>query len=92
MQVTASERFAPGRAAFVFELDRDGQSLPTTVLRSAADVPEALDVMSGAGDAALLNRLAAAMVPLKLGSGVKKLRRKDGGIAAPASVKQAAQV
>jgi hypothetical protein len=60
--------------------------LPTTLLRSKADMPEMAETASGAADAPLLQRVGEAMTHMRLGSiGGKKMRRKDGPVAAAAN-------
>jgi hypothetical protein len=60
--------------------------LPTTLLRSKADMPEMAETASGAADAPLLRRVGEAMTHMRLGNiGGKKMRRKDGPVAAAAN-------
>lgn len=78
-----AEKFQPHRMAFAYELDDDAEGLdiPTTLHRSKADCPKAVESMMGVMDAAVLERLAKIMGYMKMSAagtkGGRKLKRRD---------------
>ncbi|CAH0402727.1 unnamed protein product [Chilo suppressalis] len=80
-KVTRNELFAPGRMAYVVELDEEGtidSDIPTTLTRSKADVPE-LDERSSASSAndVVLEKLAQIFSYLRHGRHKKQKKTKD---------------
>ncbi|XP_059053014.1 protein Red [Achroia grisella] len=80
-KVTRNELFAPGRMAYVVELEEEGAAdsdIPTTLTRSKADVPEA-DERSSASSANddVLDKLAQIFSYLRHGRHRKLKKTKD---------------
>ncbi|CAH2052188.1 unnamed protein product, partial [Iphiclides podalirius] len=80
-RVTRNELFAPGRMAYVVELEDEGamdSDIPTTLTRSKADVPE-LDERSSAAAAndVVLDKLAQIFSYLRHGRHRKLRKAKD---------------
>ncbi|KAJ0173109.1 hypothetical protein K1T71_011285 [Dendrolimus kikuchii] len=80
-KVTRNELFAPGRMAYVVELDEEGtidSDIPTTLTRSKADVPEP-DERSSASSAndIVLEKLAQIFSYLRHGRHKKLKKTKD---------------
>lgn len=77
-----AENFQPHRMAFAYELDdgAEGLDIPTTLHRSKADCPKAVESVMGVMDSAVLERLAKIMGYMKTSGGTKgsrKLKRRD---------------
>ncbi|XP_073948267.1 IC cytokine homolog beag [Choristoneura fumiferana] len=82
-KVTRNELFAPGRMAYVVELDEEGtidSDIPTTLTRSKADVPEP-DERSSAASAndVVLEKLTQIFSYLRHGRHRKLKKTKDKG-------------
>ncbi|XP_063833085.1 protein Red [Ostrinia nubilalis] len=80
-KVTRNELFAPGRMAYVVELEEEGaidSDIPTTLTRSKADVPEP-DERSSASSAndVVLDKLAQIFAYLRHGRHRRLKRAKD---------------
>ncbi|CAG9791504.1 unnamed protein product [Diatraea saccharalis] len=80
-KVARNELFAPGRMAYVVELEEEGtidSDIPTTLTRSKADVPE-LDERSSASSAndVVLEKLAQIFSYLRHGRHRKQKKTKD---------------
>ncbi|VVD05312.1 unnamed protein product [Leptidea sinapis] len=83
-KVTRNELFAPGRMAYVVELDEEGtidSDIPTTLTRSKADVPEFDERTSSATtNDVIIEKLAQIFSYLRHGRHrkLKKLKEKSG--------------
>lgn len=75
-----NELFAPGRMAYVVELDEEGAAdsdIPTTLTRSKADVPEPDEASSAAsGNELVLDKLAQIFSYLRHGRHRKTKKAK----------------
>ncbi|CAL5227428.1 g10390 [Coccomyxa viridis] len=81
-KINVSEQFLPRRTAFLYELDDEGfnADIPTTLRRSKADCPPAVESMLGSADGNVLERIAKIMSymrPALVGKSGKRLKRKE---------------
>lgn len=80
-KVRRNELFAPGRMAYVIELDDENDAdIPTTLIRSKADVPTINDTPTLTTNDIVINKLAQILSYLRQGNrhGKKGRRLKDG--------------
>lgn len=79
-KVERNELFAPGRMAYVIELDEENAEtdIPTTLIRSKADVPlNPNDVQTLTTNDIVINKLAQILSYLRQGGKSKKNKRRD---------------
>lgn len=78
-KVELNEMFGPGRMAYVIELDGDlaETDIPTTLIRSKADVPSLQTNSTLTTNDIVINKLAQILSYLRQGRHGKKGRRKD---------------
>lgn len=76
--VERNEIFAPGRMAYVIELDEENADtdIPTTLIRSKADVPQnESDIQTLTTNDIVINKLAQILSYLRQGGKGKKRKR-----------------
>ncbi|KAK9099607.1 hypothetical protein Syun_026652 [Stephania yunnanensis] len=71
-----NEMFLPGRMAFIYNMVRSFQDIPTTLHRSKADCPIPEETVTVSVDGSVLDRIAKIMSYLRLGSSGKVLKKK----------------
>ncbi|KAE8744278.1 hypothetical protein FOCC_FOCC009093 [Frankliniella occidentalis] len=78
-KIEMNEMFAPGRMAYVIELEGDfaETDIPTTLIRSKADVPSLQTNSTLTTNDIVINKLAQILSYLRQGRHGKKGRRKD---------------
>lgn len=79
-QITRNELFAPGRMAYVIDLDDDNceTDIPTTLIRSKAEVPVSyVDIQTLTTNDIVINKLAQILSYLRAGGRGKKNKRRD---------------
>lgn len=78
-KVERNELFAPGRMAYVIDLEEDVETdIPTTLIRSKADLPaEAQEVQTLSTNDIVINKLSQILSYLRQGGKGKKNKKRD---------------
>lgn len=78
-KIERNELFAPGRMAYVIDLEEDVETdIPTTLIRSKADLPaEAQEVQTLSTNDIVINKLSQILSYLRQGGKGKKNKKRD---------------